>query len=238
MSLPRAWAERSSGPGTPPEPIHCSNQFLEQRTPLSFAEIGLRPVVGAGQWPETKALLDCIAEGGSEGGWVVIGSVLRQQYPRRPSTAFSECRRFIVAANKWYGADISGERVPGPALVEDFDQALERLGPWRNDPIRWVRRSVGVAVHFWAKRSHGDPALEDRTQSLLTFLEPMFGEWEMDVVKGVGWGFKTLGRYYPVQLADWLMVQSGRRHRRLMLRKALTYLPETERARVMGAYGL
>ena len=182
--------------------------------------------------------MDLIAAGDKEGGWVVVGGVLHQDYPSQPENVFAECRRFIVAADKWYVADILSERVPGPALVEDFDQARALLAPWRNDSNRWVRRSVGVAVHFWAKRAHGDPALAERAKILLKSLEPMFGEWEMDAVKGVGWGLKTLGRYYPFQLADWLVAQSGRRHRRLILRKALTYLPERERDRVLGAYHL
>jgi hypothetical protein len=63
----------------------------------------------------------------------------------------------------------------------------------------------------------------------------MFGEWEMDAIKGVGWGLKTLGRHYPDQVADWLVeqvVHQGRRHRALMLRKALTFLSEEKRARL------
>jgi hypothetical protein len=47
----------------------------------------------------------------------------------------------------------------------------------------------------------------------------------------VGWGLKTLGRYYPDLMADWLAQQVGRRHRALMLRKALTYLSDAQRAR-------
>ena len=33
----------------------------------------------------------------------------------------------------------------------------------------------------------------------------MFEEWEMDAVKGVGWGLKTLGKHYPDLVADWLV---------------------------------
>jgi hypothetical protein len=62
----------------------------------------------------------------------------------------------------------------------------------------------------------------------------MFEEWEMDAVKGVGWGLKTLGRHYPDLVADWLAQQVGRRHRALMLRKALTYLSNEQRARATG----
>jgi len=59
----------------------------------------------------------------------------------------------------------------------------------------------------------------------------------MDVVKGVGWGLKTLGRYYPDLVADWLaqqVVHRQQRYRTLMLRKALTYLPDEQRARATG----
>jgi hypothetical protein len=114
---------------------------------------------------------------------------------------------------------------------------LEHLRTWREDESAWVRRAVGVAVHFWAKRSRGAPALRPQAEALLSLLAPMFGEWEMDAVKGVGWGLKTLGRHYPELLADWLsqeIVPGQRRHRALMLRKALTYLSDEQRARAMG----
>jgi len=122
-------------------------------------------------------------------------------------------------------------------LVGEFQPSLVLLAPWRGDPNRWVRRTVGVSVHYWAKRSRGVAEQVDQARALLAFLEPVFDEWEMDAVKGVGWGLKTLGRYYPDLAADWLrqqLVQRQRRHRALMLRKALTYLSEEQRARATG----
>jgi hypothetical protein len=127
--------------------------------------------------------------------------------------------------------------VPGPALLASFEPALVQLGPWREDEDRWVRRAVGVAVHFWAKRSRGAPELGSKAGALLGFLEPVFEDWELDAAKGVGWGLKTLGRHYPDLVADWLVeqvVQRKRRHRALMLRKATTYLSPEQRARVTG----
>ena len=59
----------------------------------------------------------------------------------------------------------------------------------------------------------------------------------MEAVKGVGWGLKTLGKYYPNLVADWLsreIVPSQRRHRSLMLRKATTYLSDEQRASAIG----
>jgi hypothetical protein len=77
--------------------------------------------------------------------------------------------------------------------------------------------------------------MRSQAERLLAFLEPMFEEWEMDAVKGVGWGLKTLGRHYPDLVTEWLVEQvvlRQRRHRALMLRKATTYLPDEQRARL------
>jgi hypothetical protein len=61
----------------------------------------------------------------------------------------------------------------------------------------------------------------------------MFTEREQDAIKGIGWGLKTLGRYYPEILADWLVHQVDRPHRELMLHKATKYLPPNLRAKVI-----
>ncbi len=217
--------------GQPEEAYVLLAPVLAERTP--FRLLGLiGEAVGAGPLEPVNAFLDRIAAERTEGGWVVIGKALGQQLGRDSAGTFNRCRGYIVAADVWYGADILGERVPGPALLADFQPSLALLAPWREDENDWVRRTVGVAAHFWAKRTRGERAAE--AESLLAFLSPMFKEWEMDAVKGVGWGLKTLGRYYPDLMADWLAQQVGRRHRALMLRKALTYLSEEQRARVIG----
>jgi 3-methyladenine DNA glycosylase AlkD len=193
--------------------------------------------VGAEPLETANALLDRIADEKTEGGWVVIGKALGQQLERDLAGAFERCRGYMLAGAVWYCTDILAERVPGPALVTDFGQALDLLTPWRENDSAWVRRAVGVAVHFWAKRSRGAEQLRSQAKALLSLLEPMFGEWEMDAVKGVGWGLKTLGRHYPDLVTHWLareIVPAERRHRALMLRKALTYLSEEQRARAVG----
>lgn len=208
--------------------------ILAERTPFRLLDrIGRR--IGACPLPETIPFLQPIADRRTEGGWVIIGSALGQQLDRDLDGALARCRTFVIAAQVWYATDILSERVPGPALVAGLEPTLDLLAPWREDQDRWVRRAVGVAVHFWAKRSQGAPDLCAQAGVLLAFLEPMFEEREMDVVKGVGWGLKTLGRYYPDLVAGWLVeqvVQRRRRHRALMLRKATTYLSDEQRARV------
>jgi 3-methyladenine DNA glycosylase AlkD len=167
------------------------------------------------------------------GGWVIIGSALKMHLSQDLGETFERCRTMIIKADIWYGADILGERVPGPALVSSFEPALKALAPWRQDPNHWIRRSVGVSVHFWAKRSRGSVDLIPHVEALLAYLEPMFEEWDIDAVKGIGWGLKTLGKHYPDTLAKWLKVQvlqRQRRHRKPMITKALTYLPEESKA--------
>ncbi len=176
--------------------------------------------------------LDQVAAQRTMGGWVVIASALRRQFSHDLPAAFERCRAYVMAADVWYATDTFGERVPGPALVAHFEPALALLAPWREDPNRWVRRMVGVAVHFWAKRSHGAVQFLPQARALLDFLAPLFEERDTDVIKGVGWGLKTLGKYYPELAADWLVQQAGRPHRALILRKATTYLPARLQQRV------
>jgi len=209
---------------------------LAARTP--FPVLGrIGEAIGAGPLEPANTFLEHVAAAKTEGGWVVIGSALGQQWTRDLESAFARCRDLIIAADVWYAADILGERVPGPALVADFRPSLDLLAPWREDGNRWVRRTVGVSVHFWAKRSRGAADCTAQAEALLALMAPMFEEWDMDAVKGVGWGLKTLGKHYPDLVADWLaqqVVPGQRRHRTLMLRKALTYLSDEQRARATG----
>jgi 3-methyladenine DNA glycosylase AlkD len=209
---------------------------LAERTPFAKLDL-IGEAVGAGPLEPVNGFLEEIGSHPTEGGWVIIGRALGEQLGRDLPGALERCRQFIVAADVWYGADILAERVPGPALVASLEPALELLAPWRKDKNVWIRRAAGIAVHYWAKRSRGVQALAPAAQALLEFLAPMFWEWDIVAVKGIGWGLKTLGRTYPDLLAAWLaeeVLPTGRRHRPLMLRKALTYLPEEQRARALG----
>ncbi len=204
---------------------------LAERTPFDMLR-RISKSVGVGPMELANTFLERVAADKTEGGWVVIAKILEQQLERDLAGALARCREFIVAADVWYGADTMGEGVVGQALVRHFEPALDLLAPWREDANPWVRRAVGTGVHFWAKRSRGAAELTGQARALLALLEPVFGEWDMIAVKGVGWGLKTMGRNYPDLMTEWLPQQIGRRHRALMLRKALTYLSEEQRAQV------
>ncbi len=168
------------------------------------------------------------------GGWVVIASALRVLFKNNPVYAIKQTRLYTIQADTWYGTDIFGERVPGPALLSGFDETLNLIRPWRVDPNRWVRRMTGVAIHYWAKQAHGREIYAMQVTNLLEFIEPMYGEKNVDAVKGIGWGLKTLGKYYPYEVSEWLMIQNKKPHSALMQRKAMKYLPVDLREKCMG----
>jgi hypothetical protein len=170
--------------------------ILAGRTPFRLLDC-IGQAIGAGPLPAVNAFLERIAADKTEGGWVVIASALTQQLDRDFAGAFSRCRDFVIAADIWYATDSLGERLPGPALRMDFQAALGLLSGWQTDPNPWVRRIIGVAVHFWAKRSGGKPQYRSQAESLLALLQPMFEERNLNALKGVGWGLKTLGKHYP-----------------------------------------
>ena len=210
--------------------------ILTTRTPFTALD-RIGKTLGSIALEEVDPLLEHIAAEKTMGGWVVIGSTLGMQLSRDLAGVVDRCRRFVILSDVWYGTDSLGERVPGPALVADFQPSLDLLAPWREDANRWVRRAVGVAVHFWAKRSRGKKELKPQGEALLVFLEPMFEEREIDAIKGVGWGLKTLGKFYPDQVADWLAGQIGNRQRKpraMMVRKATTYLSGAQYVRALG----
>jgi 3-methyladenine DNA glycosylase AlkD len=85
-----------------------------------------------------------------------------------------------------------------------------------------IRRSIGVAVHFFAKRRPKDI---EKLELLLTLLSLMLEDKRVYVVKGVGWGLKTIGKYQPMLIKKYLWEKLGNvRISKLMLRKATTYL--------------
>lgn len=199
---------------------------FEVRTPFGLLHLAGQIVAEAAVTSPTAfaALLDGLGASGEIGAWPLIGSGLAAAYLRHDlSRALAEARRYILQADVWHATDAISERVLGEGLLTDFEAALALLKAWRRETNPWVRRAVGVAVHYYAKRERRQPG---RVSRLLKLLEPLFEEQETAALKGVGWGLKTIGKFYPDLLAPWLRAQMATRNpRRLMVRKAITYLP-------------
>ena len=141
--------------GKPVEAYELLRPILGQRTPFRLL-MEIAAPIGAAKPAQADDLLGMIAGDKTEGGWVIIGGILGQWLERNRAGAFARCRNYVIQGDTWFAADILGERVPGPALVASFQPALRLLKPWRDDDNHWVRRAVGVAAHFWAKRTRGE----------------------------------------------------------------------------------
>jgi 3-methyladenine DNA glycosylase AlkD len=222
-----------------PAALDALNDILCERTPFRLLDFVGAALDAAGA-KAVDELLQAIAGQRSEGGWVVIASALRERQPRDLLGALEASRGYIAQSAVWYGCDILGERVPGPALVAQFQPTLEILSAWRGDPDAWVRRALGVAGHFWAKRSRGLPGSEAQARTLLDFFNPMLEEKDYDAAKGVGWALKTCGRYYPEVCMAWLeeqLLQQGRKPAAVVKRKALKFLPTDFKKKVEDSHG-
>jgi len=193
--------------------------------PAAFTALldGLAATDEIGACPDTLPQMRCI------GAWPLIGSALAAAYlPHALPRAFAETRRYILQADVWHATDALGERVLGPALRADFDAALSLLADWRAEASPWLRRAVGVAVHLYVKRERQRP---EQVARLLDLLAPLFAERDLAAIKGVGWGLKTIGQFYPDLLVPWLRQQlASKKPRRLMVQKAVEYLPAESKA--------
>jgi len=210
---------------------------LAERTSFRLLDI-IGSIVGQCPQQEVNLFIDRIAADRTMGGWVVIASALTERLPVDLPDTLTRTHDLIISADTWYATDIFGERVPGPALLSFFDETISLIEEWRADENPWVRRILGVAVHFWAKRTRGTKDSLPQAQRLLDLLDALYEEKSIDALKGIGWALKTLGRYYPDLLTDWLetqIMQRKRKARALMNRKAITYLPQAHKERICEA---
>ena len=167
--------------------------------------------------------LDRMISCGSVGYYVIVGSALAQRLGSDMATCLEKMAEYIVIGENWAKCDSIPERVWGQALLCNFPRAYKYLARMRDHDNRWIRRAVGVAVHYFAKRK---PTAVAELRKLLVLLAPELGEREYDAIKGIGWGFKTIGKYQPKLLTRFLESHVKRAHpTKLMLRKATTYLP-------------
>lgn len=207
---------------------------LDVKCPFTFLDALGKRIGQAGTDPEKFfETSDRIVDYNAMGGFVIVGQALIHFLPGSFDKVMEKSREYIIKGDTWYVCDIIGERSLGQALVICFDEALPWLKRFLEDDNKWVKRSVGVSIHFFSKRVLDQP---ERTKMLLDLVEPYIEERQADVVKGIGWGLKTIGRHHPDILVQFLREQmkSEKKISKLMMRKAVTYLGEDERMEIEG----
>ncbi len=210
--------------------FYALKPILDTKCPFSKLDI-LGRKIGQASTAESRKffeVFDRIIDYNAMGGFVIVGQALIHFLPENFEKVMEKSREYIIKGDAWYVCDIIGERSLGQSLVDYFDRTLFWMEEFLKDSNRWVKRSVGVVIHFFSKRVPDEP---EKTEMLLTLVEPHIEEKQLDVVKGIGWGLKTIGRHHPDLLVQFLkkQIESQRNISKLMMRKAVTYLGEDKK---------
>ena len=205
--------------------IQLLKEVLDQKCPFSLLDALGKEIgqAGANLPQRFSQACDAIIAYNAMGSYVVVGQALICFLPTQFDTVMEKSCEYIITGDTWYVCDIIGERSIGYALVNHFDKTLPWIRKFLQDDNTWVKRTAGTAVHFFSKRVKNDTS---RTKTLLKLVEPFIEEKQIDVVKGIGWGLKTIGKYQPDELTAFLVKQlkAKKRISKLMLKKAFTYL--------------
>jgi 3-methyladenine DNA glycosylase AlkD len=177
--------------------------------------------------------LDMIIDYDAMGGYVIVSKSLIPFLEDHLYDVLDKSRDYMLKGDVWHLCDNMSERSVGQALVDYFPETLPWMDSFLSSGERWLMRSAGVAIHFFTKRIRDDP---ESIRRLLELVEPYLEVRQEDAVKGIGWGLKTVGRYYPELLKPFLKDQrrSGKKISKLMWSKALNYLEEEKRAEIMN----
>jgi 3-methyladenine DNA glycosylase AlkD len=208
------------------------NPVLDAKVPFPLLDEMGRLLGEAGRLEPSKyfVVFNEIIAKDKMGGYVIVGRALAAFLGTELEASINKAEEIIAEGQKWYVCDIVGERVLGQSLVTHFDSTLAILEPMTSVEDQWFRRSIGVAVHFFAKRNPEDIEKMRQLTALLLFL---IEDKRVNVVKGVGWGLKTIGKHQPKLVEDYLQeTMKTKRISKLMLRKATTYLDEKSKEKL------
>ena len=171
------------------------------------------------------------------GGYVVIAQALISLLQDDCRDCFEKAKEYMIEGDEWYVCDTFGERVLGYAMIDHFDKARSLFRKFVYDENHWVRRSVGVAAHFFAKKCRDGKRDDKKAAEILELLDLQICERDIRIIKGIGWGLKTLGRYYPELLVSYMKTQiSAKRISAVIIRKCVTYLDEVSRNEILQLY--
>lgn len=209
--------------------LHVLKPVLNVKCPFAKLDTLGRHIGKAHTHPDTPKFFetfDRIINYNAMGGFVIVGQSLIHFLPDVFDKVMEKSREYIIEGDVWYVCDIIGERSLGHAVVNHFDITVPWLKRFLEDDNKWVKRSVGVSIHFFSKRILDQP---EKTKVLLKVVEPYLEEKQIDFVKGIGWGLKTIGKHHPDILVDFLKPHMKKNISRLLIRKAVTYLGEEKK---------
>ncbi len=148
--------------------------------------------------PDTWLLLcDKMAERETDSAYNLTSLIMGGMLPQRMKECFDRSRIYLSDTERWFSSDVYASHVVCEGLKFDFTRAVEYLHDFVNHSSIWVKRCVGIAVHHYARQVRDMP---ERISVLLDLIKNVMGEKDVRVAKGVGWGLRSIGEFYPETL--------------------------------------
>lgn len=166
------------------------------------------------------------------GSFVIVGKAMIYFLKNNFDEVIKKSHEYIIKGDEWYYSDIIGHRTLGQALVDYFEKTLPFLDKFLQDKNKWIRKSVGIAIHCFSHEVLDKP---EKIKKLLELIKPYIKDKQTEVVKGIGWGLKTIGKYYPDILVEFLrkQIKAKKKISKLMIKKALTYLNIEQKKKIL-----
>lgn len=127
------------------------------------------------------------------GSYVVAGKSLQLLLKGNLKLYMQRAVDFMIYGNEWYVCDIIAERVFGHGLLIEFQKTFNILKSYVSHENMWIRRAIGIAVHYAVKNKLGLPEVE----KLFYLLAEQAEEKNIHIKKGCGWGIESIGKYHP-----------------------------------------
>lgn len=167
------------------------HQLLSYKTRFPVIESATLLALQKG-WLNTSIINEIISFK-SIGGYVMAGMYLQKLAENDAEEAFSLAELFIISGNQWYVCDIVGERVMGHTLLTQPQKAFPLLCSYKQHTDKWLVRTIGVATHYAVKKGLKPEYVEKMFLELLELAHVT----EFHTKKGIGWGVKTIAKFYP-----------------------------------------
>ena len=169
------------------------NQILEYKIKFPLLEYFTQELASIIPSKSHLEFLDWVVDEDYIGSYVITGKLLQLKLNANMEEVFSHAAKHMIKGDKWYSCDIISERVYGEGLLFDFEQAFFILTAFTKHESPWVRRAIGVAIHYATKRKVG----REKASRLLDLTLSQIKDKHIEVKKGFGWGLKTLTKFHP-----------------------------------------
>ena len=127
------------------------------------------------------------------GSSVIAGKLLQLRLAEDYLNSLNKAVNYISESDEWYVCDHIAERVQGVALLTQPDKTIPYLKKLLAHENPMAVRSVGVATHYAVKKGLS----RDHAEQMLQLLLQMAEAKHYHIKTGVGWGAKTIVKFYP-----------------------------------------